>query len=228
MGNPTRLHLRYRRMLAAIRAATVRQALAADAAAAAVPLVLDGQRQVVRLADAYLSLEAGLVAGGDTAPWGLDTERLIGAPLRGGVPLEDVYGRNWSAVEASFAVRIIRQVITDLSLAERAASAVHTDGDPRVVGTRRVTSGSACELCSLAATRVYKASTLRPIHAHCSCTTQPIYERGPSPKVTGRMLSGLYERATGRAYDGPSRLTNGVVVAAVSSTDELGPTLTAA
>lgn len=241
LPEPTRLHMAFRARLTGLRALAVAQVLAAPDPDAAVPVVLDAQRNAVAATDAYLSLEAGLATATSTAAWQIDPEPLIGRAARGGALLEDVYGRNWAAPESTFAERMRREVNTDITLAERSATWVHTDGDPRIVGTRRVVgSANPCALCIVAATRTYQSHTLRPIHAHCGCSTQPIYQDGPAPTVDRRYLDSLYERAgSTRATDlsrlrpDPAELPAGVraedlPAVAVTATPELGPTLIAA
>lgn len=52
--------------------------------------------------------------------------------------------------------------------------------DPEVRGFRRVTSGSACDFCSMLAGRgaVYSARTARfESHDGCSCSAEPVYGR---------------------------------------------------
>ena len=248
----TRLHLAYRRRLELVRTNTTARVLAVDAAdldgwlAQVVPLVLDGQRQAVAETDAYLSLEAGLATGTSTEPWGLDPEPLIGVRARRGAPLEDVYARNLRASVGTLRNRLEREVATDIQLAQRNAAWVHTNGDPRIVGYRRVldTSRENCGLCIAASTRRYRRSDLQPIHSHCGCTVQPIYstENLPDGVVIDReRLDALYAQVGGatdaatlsrfRANPAdlpptvdPSKLPEVAVV----DTPELGPTLIAA
>jgi hypothetical protein len=241
----TRLHLAYRARLDRLRAAAVARALRADDPEAAVQVVLAAQRQVVADVDAYMSMEAGLATGSSTEPFGLNPDPLIGVAGRRGRPLEDVYGANWVAMFGSFASRITREVNTDISLADRGAGFVHTDGDDRIVGTRRVLgSGPNCGLCVAAATRSYFKRELRPIHQHCGCTTQPIYslkEPAGWAKPTNDALNKLYARAGGRTdarslgritvddADLPPGVKAGSLPPAeVIDTPELGPTLVAA
>jgi hypothetical protein len=240
----TRLHLAYRARLDRLRAAVVARALAAEDPDAAVLLVLAAQRQVVADVDAYMSMEAGLATGTSTEPWGLNADPLIGHNARRGTFLEDVYGRNWVAAASSFESRITREVNTDITLADRGAGFVHTEGDSRIVGTRRVLgSGPNCGLCVAAATRAYFKRDLRPIHQHCGCTTQPIYSlKDPESwtKPTNEALNNLYARAGGTDKkslgrivvadaDLPPGVKPGVLhPVEIIDTPELGPTLVAA
>lgn len=244
MPDVTRLHLAYRARLGRLRAAAVARALAAEDPGAAVQLVLAAQRQVIADTDAYMSMEAGLATGTSTEPWGLNPDPLIGREARRGVFLEDVYARNWVADAGSFTSRITREVNTDITLADRGATFVHTEGDSRIVGTRRVLgAGPNCGLCVAASTRAYFKRELRPIHAHCGCTTQPIYSlKDPKSwtKPTNDALNKLYARAGGTDKKSLGRITvddadlppgvkPGVLhPVEVIDTPELGPTLVAA
>lgn len=233
----TRLQTTYRQRLARIRARTTALVTTADTSstkafvARVVPLVLAAQETTVAQADAYLSTEAGLATGTSTEPWGLDAGRLIGVVARRGDWLEDVYARNHRASEGSFAERMAREVNTDITLADRSATFVHTEGDSRIVGYRRIASGTACGLCVVAATRRYRKGDLRPLHHACGCTTAPIYRNDPSwRKPDKAALNALYQRAGG----GDARSLSRIRVAdpslpevlVVDST--LGPTLVAA
>lgn len=197
-----------------------------------VPLVLGAQRVAVTQTDAYMSTEAGLATGTSTEPWGLDASALIGAHARHGDFLEDVYGRNHRSDASTFTERMAREVNTDITLADRAATFVHTEGDSRITGYRRTLSaGKNCALCVAAATRTYHKGDLQPIHAHCACGTQPIY--GPATewtKPTNDLLRSLYQRAGGNDPAAPSRLS--VDAAELEGVDvvftTLGPTLVAA
>lgn len=244
MPEVTRLHLAYRARLERLRAVTVARALQADDPEAAVQIVLEAQRRSVADVDAYMSLEAGLATNSSTEPWGLDPDRLIGQKARRGTFLEDVYGRNWVAAAGTFASRITREVNTDITLADRAGSFVHTEGDSRIVGSRRALgSGPNCGLCVAAATRAYFKRELRPIHQHCGCTTQPIYSlKDPESwvKPTNDALTNLYNRAggtdaksLGRIVVNDAELPPGVKAgslppAEVIDSPELGPALVAA
>lgn len=190
-----------------------------------VPLVLAAQTTTVAQTDAYLSMEAGLATGTSTEPWGLNAAALIGVHARRGDFLEDVYARNHRATEGSFQERMAREVGTDVTLAERSATFVHTEGDTRITGYRRVASGAACALCAVAATQRYSRGDLRPIHHGCSCTTAPIYGSGTGWRKPNRAtLNVLYERAGGTDYQSLRRITaDDETVEVVDSV--LGPTL---
>lgn len=208
MPEVTRLHRAYRQRLARLREAALVAVTRADEPADAAQVVLAAQREVVALTDGYLSLEAGLSTGSDTEPWGIDPESLIGRSARRGVFLEEVYARNWAVPIGSFAGRMAREVRTDISLADRAATFVHTEGDSRIVGTRRVLgSGPNCALCVVAASQRYGKAELRPIHRGCGCSTAPVYGDAAGWKKPGKAaLNDLYLRAGGTDFRSLRRL----------------------
>lgn len=239
MATETALHRAYRLRFKRISDRAARLVVAADTSSTsefvsnAVPIVLDAQRQVVREADVYLSTEAGLATGTSTEPWGLDPDPLIGASARHGDYLEDVYGRNHRAASGSFTERMAREVTTDMVLADRNATFVHTAADDRVLHHRRTLTPGAkhCGLCVVAATRIYYKKDLRPIHLHCSCGTQPVYgEAKEWNKPTNDMLRDLYAQAGSTDANRLSRIrvdTPDLPDVDIVTTS-LGPTLVAA
>jgi hypothetical protein len=65
---------------------------------------------------------------------------------------------------------------TDIQLARTHASRSVLARKQRVVGYRRVLSGSpSCDLCAEASTQRYSKEDLLPIHPGCSCDVEPIY-----------------------------------------------------
>lgn len=221
-----------------LRNGTVARVIAADTedsaefVARVVPIVLNAQEVTVRETDAYLSTEAGLATKTSTRPWQLDASQLIGRRARRGTYLETVYGRNHRANEGTFRGRMEREVNTDITLANRGASFVHTAGDTRITGYRRTLSaGKNCALCVAAATRVYNRADLQPIHSHCGCGIQPQYrEVDEWTKPTNDLLRSLYARAGGNDYASLRRVQ--VASAELEGVDvvlsDLGPTLTRA
>lgn len=234
----TLLQRRYRARLQGIRTAALARVLAADTSSTrtfvdtVVPIVLAAQSVTVTEADAYLSAEAGMATGSSTRPWGLDPAQLIGVKARRGDFLEDVYGRNHRSDMSTFAERMAREVNTDITLADRVATYVHTEGDTRISGYRRVLSAGKknCGLCVVASDRLYHKSDLRPIHAHCGCTTQAIYNgtAGGWTKPSPATIRDLYRRAGSTSGSSLSRIrVDGYPEAKVIDSD-LGPTLVAA
>lgn len=79
-----------------------------------------------------------------------------------------------AAIEAGRA-RAVELVTTDLQLARRDATHNRLQVDTRVVGYRRVLTGSkSCAMCVLAARQRYRKDRLMPIHPGCSCGVSPI------------------------------------------------------
>jgi hypothetical protein len=231
----TRLQSAYRRRLDRIRTGTLTRVLAAGSSSTSefittvVPLVLASQEATVSATDAYMSAEAGLATGTSTEPWGLDPAQLIGVKARRGDFLEDVYGRNHRSTASTFVERMTREVNTDITLADRAATYVHTEGDTRISGHRRVlsTARKNCGLCIVASDRIYHKADLRPIHRTCGCTTQAIYDgtaKGwvkPSPQL----LNVLYERAGGTSAHSLTRIRAKDFPEVKIVDSDLGPTL---
>jgi hypothetical protein len=219
-----------------VRSGTLARVLAADTPSTAafvdrvVPLVLASQEVTVAQADAYLSMEAGLATGTSTEPWGLEAAAIIGVRARRGDFLEDVYARNHRASEATFQERMTRLVNTDITLAERGATYVHTAGDERITGYRRVLSaGKNCALCVVAASQRYGKGDLRPIHQSCGCTTQAVYGDGTGYRRPSRaQLTQLYQQAGGTDAASLRRITAPDLPAVEIVDSDLGPTLIAA
>jgi hypothetical protein len=219
-----------------VRTSTLARVLASDVpdtgqfVERVVPIVLASQESVVAATDAYMSLEAGMSTGTSREPWRLDASRLIGARARRGELLEDVYGRNHRATQGTFRERMAREVDTDITLAERGATYVHTEGDPRIAGYRRVLgTGKHCGLCVAASSQRYSKGDLRPIHLKCGCTTQPIYGDVRSFQRPNRArLNQLYEQAGGTGSRQLSRIKvdNPDLPEVEIINTALGPTLT--
>lgn len=234
----TALQRSFRQRLANIRNGTTARVIAADTADTAefvsrvVPIVLNAQEVTVQATDVYMSTEAGIATGTSTRPWGLDASQLIGRRARRGTFLETVYGRNHRANEGTFAGRMQREVNTDITLANRGASFVHTAADERIAGYRRsLGAGNNCALCVAAATRTYNRGDLQPIHSHCRCGIQPIYRKVDEwTKPTNDLLRSLYARAGGNDYASLRRMQ--VASSELEGVDvvfsDLGPTLTRA
>lgn len=210
----TALHRSFQTRLGRLRTRTVARVIAADTAGTeqfvsrVVPLVLASQETAVGVADAYLSLEAGMSTGTSREPWRLDAARLIGVRARRGDYLEDVYARNHRATQSTFRERMLREVNTDITLAERGATFVHTEGDTRITGYRRqLNAGKNCALCVVASSQTYRKGDLRPIHPDCKCTTQPIYGSAENWQRPSRArLNELYEQAGGTSARQLSRI----------------------
>ena len=150
---------------------------------------------IVSTTDAYLA--EFVAAATDSAPTlhGLDPDRYTR-----GVPDADVWGRPfvhaWTKVSEgaswSEAVRFGRQMAaqiaaTNVQVAARGAARDWMEGEPRVVGYRRVLGGGkSCDLCIVASTQRYHRSDLMPIHHSCRCAVEPIVGTGDPSQVVGR------------------------------------------
>lgn len=231
----TALHRGYQQRLTRIRTGTLARVLAAPKAntnvfvGAVIPIVLAAQEATVAQADAYLSLEAGTATRSSTQPWRLNPAMLIGVRARRGDFLEDVYARNLRTAESSFVERMTREVNTDITLAERGATFVHTAGDERITGYRRVLGpGKNCGLCVVASGQRYSKSDLRPIHRTCHCTTQPTYgDAGGFARPDRATLRALYEQAGSTSGSSLRRIAApqaDLPTVEIAETD-LGPTL---
>lgn len=225
--------LRYQQMLARLRAQAANQVGqywdglghydledVAPFVGQVVPIVVASQRAAITITDAYLGRMVR------RSPLGLDVASLIGASLRSGTSLEDVYRRPfvnvWSALQrgdlwdlavASGRARAISSATMDVALSTRAAARQIGQDDDRIVGYQRVPDESACEFCALVSGQRYTTEDLMPLHNNCGCTVEPLLasERHRFTGVEANDLSIPVER------DG--------VVAAVREHGELGPLL---
>lgn len=153
---------------------------------AVIPVVRGGQRQVASLTDAYLASIASEVLGAPTRHVGIPSEVITNARP---VSPDEVYRRPgievWTALsqgkplDAAVAAgkrRALSLALTDLQLAKTHAARSVMARDNRVVGHRRVLTGSEdCGLCRVAATQRYHKDNLQPIHPGCDCGVEPIY-----------------------------------------------------
>lgn len=158
-----------------------------QAIAAVIPLVHAGQRQTVRLTEAYMSAKAA-DAREPVRRLNLPPELYTIAVLRG-LPAEEVYGRPFGALGAhlergdDFAVAAAaaraslgRLVATDMQLAQTHAARDVMTASERIVGYRRVLGpGRNCPLCVSASSRTYSKADLAPIHERCGCSVAPLF-----------------------------------------------------
>ncbi len=122
---------------------------------------------------------------------------MLGVPVSAGVPAvtyprptppAEVYQRPFSTMRFALSqgrpfpdalqagrARAVEIATTDLQLAKQKVSKQKLVGQPRVVGYRRVLTGSkSCAMCALAARQRYRKEDLMPMHPGCSCGTAPI------------------------------------------------------
>lgn len=207
-------------------------------------LVRAGQRQSALSTQAYTQRVLALLLGKRPS-----SARLVDIPnLRGGVPLEDVYGRladqyrylrtqDVPDVLERVIDRAERQTQDNLDLASRAQFTDDLKAAPRTItGYRRVihpelpsepgrTPGPVCGLCISAATRVHRVGELQPLHNLCRCEPLPILgepegDGDPGLRLNRRDLDAIYKAAGGT---GAFRLSR--VRYVVHQHDELGPQL---
>ena len=161
-----------------------------DYTAAAATLTLAGQRRAAALTAAYLQRALG-------SPIELDPDQHIGIAVRGGVTLEEVYGRAFAPVFASDDIaegrrRIVTAAQTSVQLAMRSAATAAMTDQPKVVGYRRVLNGVSCGFCAAASTRRYKRAELLPLHQRCDCTVAPIVgDDDPGAVINQELLDRL-------------------------------------
>lgn len=248
---------RYNQLRAAAATAMARawdrQAGLDDSAAArftttAATIAVAAQTQAAAAVDGYMATMLGFVTGEGTA-LGIDPEAVTGAAVRAGAEPVDVYLR--SIVTARLAVsgghpfaeamklgrlRALATVETDVALAQRAATTEVLSAQPRIVGYRRVLTGTSCARCGTASTQRYYSGNLMPIHAHCDCGVAPIIGTSDPGKVINKPLVENLKNA-GNATGDPDywrsrKLTvdeDGTVHlpdVAVHQHGELGPVLT--
>lgn len=210
-------------------------AVITDVATGLASQVQAGQRQTAAVVDAYLARATSQVAGRSVRPTGV----VPVDDLRGGVPLDRVYGRladeyryqrslGKTDGEARQLVeqRAVKMTATDAQLAARAQAqrfmvVRHVDGFRRVIHPELSKHGS-CGLCAAAADQVYHRSELLPIHADCKCTVLPVVNgKDPGHQLNRADLDRLYAASGGTAGDKLKR-----VRVAVHEHGELGPVLT--
>lgn len=152
-----------------------------------IPLIEGAQRSVGALTSSYLAA-VGLVSTAQRRPpVGVPMGLMNDAQLRG-VRTSEVYlravdearyqstiGKSLEEAHSIGLDRVQAAAATDLQLAKTHASRYVMNRDPRITGYRRVTHGRCCNLCELAASRVYHKSDLMPIHARCTCGVVPEY-----------------------------------------------------
>lgn len=175
---------------------------------------------------------------------------IIGAHLRNGVPMEQVYARAvWSVedrLDAGYSFteavdygqhRLLQTAATDLQLArthtaQRYTSELQTKIPHEIVGSRRTLSSKPqhCALCILASTRTYKAHELMDIHPGCGCGVALIIGDEQPPPVNEQFvldLPNIIRRDLGDAYasSGGRGLEDYKNIIVTHEHGELGPVL---
>lgn len=179
---------------------------------AVTPVVLSGERQIAQLTNAYLAQFASSVLGAPFRPTSIDPATVSGAALRGVDPAE-VYRRpgvtTWTALSNGKPLtdavdeglrRAVVIATTDMQLAKTHTARAVYRNDSRVVGHRRVLTGSEnCGLCIVASTQRYHKSELQPIHPGCDCGESPIYgDRDPGQVIDPNTLEDVHDAIAAR------------------------------
>jgi hypothetical protein len=183
------------------------------------PIIAAGQRQSVRLTEAFLSRALG------RAPLGVQADEIIGAAARAGTDPATVYrrpfvtvwtalgaGKDWNSAAAAGLARARSTAATDVQLAMRGTLTAVGEADDLIVGYARVPDGGACDFCRLVAGQRYRTDQLMPIHSHCGCGVD----------VITRQTRGNF---TGNADNDLTVTRDDGLTAAVREHGELGPVL---
>jgi hypothetical protein len=163
-----------------------------------------GQRMTAAYTAAYLSQLYGALTGDTvsaTAPIGDMTDQTLR-----GISASEVYRRPFNTLWTDLSTgkpfaealktaerRLDTLVQTDLQLATTHTARTVLAQQPKVVGYRRVLSGSGhhCGLCILASTQRYHISDLMPIHPNCSCSVaQVVGDKDPGRSINSAVLTG--------------------------------------
>jgi len=161
----------------------------------AVPKVQAGQIRTARLTAAHL--------GGPVLARELVVKtRKVAPQVEYRRPANSLYtalsqGQSFSDALSLGSQRLESLVATDLQLA-LVAQSQHSLSAGRITHYRRVLTGSEnCSLCRIASTNVYSTADLMPIHGHCDCTVEPVYDpadyTAPEIDPADLVLSGLRE-----------------------------------
>jgi hypothetical protein len=155
--------------------------------AAIIPLVNTQRAASARLAGAYLTVHRtqalGLTApsfapilAADADPQALATSMLVTGP----VSIRSALGRG-VAVDVAAEIAQARSAASAMRYALNAGRETIVEtvkADPRSPGWERVTSGNACDFCTMLADRgaVYgEESVAFEAHDGCSCSAEPVY-----------------------------------------------------
>lgn len=209
---------------------------------AVLPVVQGAQWQLAALTDAYLAQVAAQTLGGSAAPLGLSTAEVTGTALRGVDPSE-VYrrpatqlytdlskGKPFQEAVTSGLRRALNIAMTDLQLAKTHSARAVLSQDDRVVGHRRVLSGSEnCGICHIASTQRYHKENLQPIHPGCDCGVAAIYgTEDPGQVIDEEHLSEVHDAVAERFGDSSAdgRRIDYKKLIIVREHGEIGPVLT--
>lgn len=179
------------------------------------PIVLGARQHTIDLMAGYLSLVVRT-----NVP--VDVRSVLDA-IRGGVPIDVVYGRPVISMRSALAEgrdladaeaiardRAVSAGRTDVILANRAAAVDGMSRTDRIAGYRRVPTDRSCAYCVGASGDEYASDQLMPIHNNCDCGVAPIVGGHDPGRILNRSLPEL-------SADAPT--------AAVHEHGELGPVL---
>ena len=162
----------------------------------------------------------------------------LGAAVRNGTTLEEVYGRAVTASTYNAAMarsRVAEAASTSVQLAMRSAATGAMAGSSRIVGYRRVLTGVSCAFCAAASTRRYSRSDLLPLHRNCDCAVSPIIGNSdPGAVINSDLLDRMQDASHNPDYWNARHFivtdAGRIVPPEVKVVDhgELGPTLVAA
>lgn len=198
--------------------------------------VAAGQRSVAGLTDTYMARMAREVFGESFAAVGVpawmgNTLRLnvsghVEVYSRLGVEFRRQMAADGDASGALSATlsRADAMVSTDLGLAARDQSSrfMERRGVQRYRRVIRpeVSKSGTCGLCLVAADRVYRRSSLLPLHARCKCVVVAVTDADPGKSLNAGSLSAVYSAVGSTSADALKRTRVQVV-----QHSELGPQL---
>lgn len=154
--------------------------------ALALPLILLAQRQTALLTDAYIARAT------ERQPLGVDLEQVIGAAVRNGTPLEQVYrrpfvtlwselgqGRSFEAGRDKARERMEATAAWDIQASFRDTLVQVGERDQNLWGFQRVANPDACEFCLRVNGAQFLKTNPLPLHPWCQCGVEPVvYTRG--------------------------------------------------
>jgi hypothetical protein len=163
------------------------------------PLIQAAQETSATATSTYMQMQLEIMGSDETiTPPPMDA--VTGPPIRGGVPLEEVYSRPFKEVwtglskglDLSDAIdnganRLRQLVETDIQLSHTHTSRYVIERTKTVTGFRRVPQGTfTCALCLIASTQKYHKFDLMPIHPGCDCRVAPMISETRGPQVVDR------------------------------------------
>jgi hypothetical protein len=163
------------------------------------PMVQAGQVQVADLTNAHLSTLFGVKHPpapnlSEFAREGVTATTELARPFWTAIKAAQA-GKDFDAAMAAGEARLTKMVQTDLQMAKvrQARDVLKAGGIQRYA---RVTGGTACWLCEIAATQVYYTEDLLPIHPSCNCSVQPIPDGGEAEIRDGFTPDEIFQHAT--------------------------------